>query len=99
MARYCDNSLKEYGLSFDLFLEVSNSLQDFLKGYKIEYTKAEIVLLRANVINGLEKVGITQQTYNSKNLEKLDYWLIEDSINFEINNFYRTNHSLIELDK
>jgi hypothetical protein len=83
----------------NLFFEVSCSLQYLLEGYKIEHTKAEIVLLRSSVIKGLEKAGVTQQSYNLKNIKTNDYWVIEDAINFEINRFYNTNHSLANLNK
>jgi hypothetical protein len=81
----------------NLFFEVSDKIQYFLRGYKIEHTKAEMVLLRDNALKGLNKAGITQETYNLINLGKIDGWIIEDSINFEINNFYRTNHCIADL--
>ena len=84
----------------NLFFEVSCSLQYLLKGYKIEHTRAEISLLRDQTMKGLEKIGITQETYNLDNFENLyDCWLIEDAMNFEINNFYNTRHYIAELNE
>jgi hypothetical protein len=81
-----------------LFLEVSRSLKTLLKGYGIEHTLAERSLLRDQTMKGLEKAGITQETYSLDNFEDLyDGWLIEDAMNFEINNFYKTRYCLTDL--
>jgi hypothetical protein len=81
-----------------LFLEVSSSIKFLLKGYNIEHTMAEISLLRDKTMKGLEKAGITQETYSLDNFEDLyDNWLIEDAMNFEINNFYNTRYCLADL--
>ena len=83
----------------NLFFEVSCSLQYLLEEYKIEHTKAEIVLLRDMALKGLEKAGINQQNYNRENMKSNDFWIIQDSINFEINNLYNTNHCLADLKR
>lgn len=81
-----------------LFHEISASIKNLLEGYKIPHTPTEIMLLRDQTMKGLEKAGITQETYSLDNFEDLyDGWLIEDAMNFEINNFYNTRYCLTDL--
>lgn len=76
----------------NLFFEVSRSINYYLKGYNIAHTKAEVVLLRDNVLKRLQKAGITNENYDDKK------WKMQvDAINLEINNFYNTNHCLSDL--
>jgi hypothetical protein len=48
----------------DLFRDVSKYMKCVLEEHAIDYSRAEISLMRRTVVNMLEGVGITQETYD-----------------------------------
>jgi hypothetical protein len=71
----------------DLFYEVSEGINYYLKEYNIEHTKAEMVFLRKNVLGRLNSEEITQENYDQLNGQ---FWIKSGIIINEIDNFYKS---------
>lgn len=77
-----------------LFLEVSQGLKFMVDRYKIDHTKAELCILREQVLGMLDRIGINRETYDANR-----HCFIEIEAEFIVlNNFYNTSHSFADMN-
>ncbi len=79
--------------STDLFYDVSWGLRDLVERYSIDYTKAELYFMREKVIQMLQNVGISQDTYDPNE----HHFTACEAEYIVLNEMYNTNHSFRDI--
>ena len=79
----------------NLFFEVSTGLLDLVKGFNIDYTKAELCFMRKQILDSLKKIGISQENY-----DHYEHYSFHKEMAFiALNNLYGTNYCLADLPR